>query len=168
MFLEYFLLCPSCCIQMLPQWNCCILLTFQRRGLLPIRQWDSWVTCSFPGVFSQAESLALQDMSFPRHKHGKRGQWGEKWTYGSFWYSTVRFSLRFKIFCDSTSLTGSRFQMRKGFMNVACMHDWAWKDTSVCRGQYGDEARLGEKHVLVEKCVQMVKCPLTRSVWVLL
>lgn len=50
------------------QLTCCILLTFQWQGLLPISQWASRVTCSFSGVFSQTKSLALQ-VIFPWHKH---------------------------------------------------------------------------------------------------
>lgn len=72
------------CCHINTQWSCCILLTFQWQGLVPISQWDSWVTCSFSGVFSQTKSFALPDMPFPWHKNrvllsnkkkGKVGRW---------------------------------------------------------------------------------------------
>lgn len=37
---------------------------------------------------------------------------------------------------------GSWFKVRKGFMNAACMLEWARKDTTFHGGQYGDEVWL--------------------------
>lgn len=71
---------------------------------------------------------------------------GGRCTDGSGWYSMARLCPLLWIFCGSGSLTGVTILKRgKCFMKAACMLQWAWKDTSVCRGQYENEARLCEK-----------------------
>lgn len=148
---------PACvaawCCHINTQEVCCILLTFQWQGLLPISQRGSWVTCSFSGVCRETKSFTLQDITLSLtwnrtmlSNHKKQGWEGE---VGVFWYSTVRVgSVAVNILWQWIS-RGVIVLTRGGLIRTLPVR-LNWPE-SLCAGQYVDETRVCGKYSSVLK-----------------